>query len=94
MPDTASAIAAARLKKEVALSRLRELQSAKLEGALLDKEAVRSVWAAAFSSLRDRGLGMADRIVSRGIGRSAEELRAIVDAEVRDLLEAVSRGEF
>jgi hypothetical protein len=40
------------------------------------------------------GLGIADRIASRGAGPRAEELRAIVDAEVRDLLGAVSRGEF
>ncbi len=44
--------------------------------------------------MRDRALGMGDRIASRGANRSADELRAIVDAEMRDLLDAVSRGEF
>jgi hypothetical protein len=94
MPDTGSALAAAKLEKEQALAKLRHLQSAKLEGALLDREAVRTQWAAAFAALRDRALGMGDRIASRGAGRSADELRQIVSAEVRDLLEAVSRGEF
>jgi hypothetical protein len=85
-------LAETRLRKEKALARLRELQTGRLEGQLLDRDLVRSTWARAFGALRDRGLGMADRIVSRGAGRDAGELRAIVDAEVRDLLEAVSRG--
>jgi hypothetical protein len=94
MPDTASALATAKLEKEQALAKLRAMQTAALEGRLLDREQVRAQWAQAFAALRDRALGMADRIASRGAGRSAEELRTVVDAEVRDLLEAVSRGEF
>jgi hypothetical protein len=58
------------------------------------REQVRVQWASAFAALRDRALGMGDSIASRGAGRSAEELRVIVDGEVRDLLEAVSRGQF
>jgi hypothetical protein len=73
---------------------LRALQTAALEGRLLDREQVRSTWASVFAALRDRALGMGDRIASRGAGRSAEELRAIVDAGVHDLLEAGSRGQF
>jgi hypothetical protein len=76
------------------LARLRQLQSGQLEGKLLDREEVRAQWAQVFASLRDRALGMADRIAIRGAHRSAEELRAVVDAEARDLLEAVSRGQF
>ena len=94
MPHSISALAAARLEKEQALAKLRVLQSAALEGRLLDREQVRAQWAQAFAALRDRALGMRDRIASRGAGRSAEELRVIVDGEIRDLLEAVSRGEF
>jgi hypothetical protein len=37
-----TAIGEARLRKEQVLAKLRQLQSAKLEGALLDKEAVRA----------------------------------------------------
>jgi hypothetical protein len=94
MSKVPSAIGEARLAKEQALAKLRTLQSDALEGKLLDRELVRTIWAQAFAALRDRALGMADRITSRGAGRNAEELRVIVDAEVRDLLEAVSRGEF
>ena len=92
MPNPA--LARARLEKEQALAKLRVLQSDALEGRLLDRERVRAQWAQAFAALRDRALGMADRIASRGAGRSTEELRAVVDAEVRDLLGAVSCGEF
>jgi hypothetical protein len=37
---------------------------------------------------------MGDRIASTGANRSADELRKIVDREIRDLLDAVARGEF
>ena len=94
MPHANSALAAARIEKEQALAKLRTLQSDALEGRLLDREQVRAQWASTFAALRDRALGMADRIASRGAGRDASELRAIVDIEVRELLEAVSRGEF
>lgn len=89
-----SALGRARLSKEQALAKLRILQSAALEGTLIPVEQVRSQWAYAFASLRDRALAMADRIASRGAGRDAAELRAIVETEVREMLEAVSRGEF
>lgn len=94
MPKTVSTLDEARLLKEKALAKLRVLQSSQLEGRLLDREAVQATWAQCFASLRDRALGMGDRIASRGVNRSADELRKIVDAEVRDLLDAVSRGEF
>jgi hypothetical protein len=65
-----SPIGEARLKKERALARMRELQSQALEGKLLSAVEVRATWTAAMSALRDRALGMADRIASRGAGRS------------------------
>jgi hypothetical protein len=49
---------------------------------------------AGFRRTARRALGMGDRIASRGAGRRAEELRTIGDAEVRDMLEALSRGQF
>ena len=94
MPRVATTIEDARLLKERALAKLRVLQSGQLEGSLLDRSEVKAQWSAAFASMRDRALGMGDRIASRGANRSADELRAIVDAEVRDLLDAVSRGEI
>lgn len=84
----------ARTIKEKALAKLRVLQAQKLDGQLLDASEVRLQWQQAFAALRDRGLGMADRIVQRGAMRPAGELRRIVDSEVRDLLEAVARGDI
>jgi hypothetical protein len=89
-----SSLADAVLLKEKALAKLRVLQSAKLEGTLLDRDEVKAQWAGAFAAMRDRALGMGDRIASTGANRSADELRKIVDREIRDLLDAVSRGEF
>jgi hypothetical protein len=63
-----------------------------LEGKLLSAADVRACWAAAIASLWGRDMGMGDRIASRGAHRPPGELRVIVEAEVRDLLEAVPRG--
>lgn len=65
------------------MARLRELQTGVLEGKLLSAVDVRQCWAAAMAALRDRALGMGERIASRGAMRPAAELKAIVDAEVR-----------
>jgi hypothetical protein len=47
-------LASARLAKEQARAKLRILQSAALEGSLLPIDRVRSQWAYAFASLRER----------------------------------------
>jgi hypothetical protein len=92
MAKAPSALGEARLAKEQALAKLLQLQSpAALEGRLLERDAVRAQWAQAFTSLRDRALAMGDRISSR---RTEDELRAIVDAEMRDLLAVWSRGDL
>jgi hypothetical protein len=71
---------------------MRQLQANVLEGKLLSAAEARACWAAAIASLRDRAMGMGDRVASRGAHRPPGELRVIVEAEVRDLLEAVARG--
>jgi hypothetical protein len=54
----------AKFEKEQALARMRQLQTGQLEGRLLDREEVRAQWSQAFAALRDRALGMADRIAT------------------------------
>ena len=76
------------------MASLRALQSGQLAGKLLPRETVQAVWGLAFVTLRDRLLGVADRLSERGANRTAEELRVILDTEMREILEAVSRGEF
>jgi hypothetical protein len=87
-----SPIGEARLQKEQALARVRQLQANVLEGKLLGASEVRAYWATAMASLRDRAMGLGDRIVTRGAHRPPDELRSIVDAEVRELLEVIARG--
>jgi hypothetical protein len=65
-----------------------------LEGKLLPRELVEAVWSAAFASLRDRCLGVPDRVAARGANRSADELRSILETEMSDLLAAVSSGQI
>jgi hypothetical protein len=69
LPHSNSDLAAARLQKEQALAKLRALQTAALEGRLLDREQVRARWAQALAAMRDRALGMA--AASRGVGLAA-----------------------
>ncbi|MGA7237196.1 MAG: hypothetical protein WBY44_16035 [Bryobacteraceae bacterium] len=94
MPRKPSDLSTVRLMKEKALARMRLSQAMKLEGRLLDRELVVGTWSTVFASLRDRAMAMPDRIAARGANRNADELRAIVSEEVRDLLEAVSSGRF
>lgn len=95
MPRKPSDLSSAKLAKEKALAKLRILQAGALEGKLLPRDLAQAVWASAFASLRDRCLGVPDRVVARvGANTSAEELRAILEAEMRDVLLAVARGDF
>jgi hypothetical protein len=66
MQRSDSDFATARLKKEQAMAKMRQLQTEMLEGKLLNAAEVRACWSAAMVAPRDRALGMADRIASRG----------------------------
>jgi hypothetical protein len=87
-----SPVGEARLKKEQALAKLRTLQSDGLEGRLLDRDQVRACWAAAMAALRDRAMGLGDRVASRGAGRTADELCKVVAAEVCSKLVEIGRN--
>jgi hypothetical protein len=83
------------LTKERALAKLRVLQSAQLEGKVLPRDLVQATWASAFAALRDRLLGIPDRVLSRaGANCAPEELRTILESELREALLAVARGEL
>ncbi|MGA7240327.1 MAG: hypothetical protein WBY44_31875 [Bryobacteraceae bacterium] len=95
MPRKPSDLSTAKLTKERALAKLRVLQSGQLEGTLIPRDLAQSVWATAFAALRDRCLGVPDRVVARaGANCAPEELRSILESEMRQVLEAVARGEF
>jgi hypothetical protein len=94
MPKSSTKLSNAVLVKETALARKRVLEADLLQGKVLNAADVRWAWSQAFVALRDRALGMSERIAQRGANRSAAELRVIVSAEIEDLLNAVSRGDL
>jgi hypothetical protein len=94
MARNPSDLSTARLAKERALARVRLAQAASLEGKLLPRDLVQATWATAFASLRDRCLGVPDRVAERGANRTADELRVILEDEMQQVLLAVSSGQF
>jgi hypothetical protein len=64
-----SPIGEARRQKELALARIRQLQANVLEGKLLSAADVRACWVTAMASQRERAMGMADQIATRGAHR-------------------------
>ncbi|MFN7918909.1 MAG: hypothetical protein U0Q16_02360 [Bryobacteraceae bacterium] len=81
--------AEARRRKEVALARIRELELAEKEGALLPKVAVRDAWVKVLSTIRTGILRLPDKCAQELAG-------AATPGEVRDILlrecEAVLKG--
>jgi hypothetical protein len=95
MPRKPTDLSVARLTKEKALAKLRVLQSSQLEGKLLPRDLVQATWATAFAALRDRLLGVPDRVVAAaGANCPAEQLRTILENEMREVLVAVSSGQL
>lgn len=92
MPKSSTALSRATLKKEEALAELRRLQTDALTRTLIPIAEVRQCWSQACASFRDRAMALPDRIAQQGANRTEDELRRLVDAEVRDLLETVARG--
>jgi hypothetical protein len=62
------------------------LQANVLEGKPLSAADVQACWAAAMASVRERAISMADQIANRGGHHPLDELRLIVEAEIRELL--------
>jgi hypothetical protein len=95
VPRKPTDLSTARLVKEKSLARIRHAQASQLEGKLLPRDLVQGVWATAFAALRDRCLGVPDRVVAAaGVNPSPEQLRVILENEMREVLLAVASGEF
>jgi hypothetical protein len=62
MPTESKTLTAARIRKETALSRIREHQLAQLEGRLLDARQVETLWAAQLVAIRDAVLQIPARV--------------------------------
>jgi hypothetical protein len=89
MPTEGSkTLTAARVRKETALSKLRELQLAQLEGQLLDARQVEAVWAAELVKVRDAVLAIPSRVAPEFA--DARRAEAIVRRECEIALRTLS----
>ena len=86
-------LARARLRKERALAKYREMQNRRLAGALLDADAVEKRWAAGLAMLRDRLLALPDRLAAILVGRPEVEVRAMLREAIEEALRA-AHGEI
>lgn len=71
-----------RARKEAALAESAELRNAELKGRLVDVDEMERVWFNVLRTLRDRLLGVPDRV------GASHEMRQKIDAEIREALTA------
>lgn len=81
-------LARARLRKERALARYREMQNRRLSGELLDADMVARRWAAALASIRDRILAVPDRLAAQLVGRTEQGIRELLRQDLEEALRA------
>lgn len=67
----------------------------KLQGSVLPKEDVRRAWATIVTSIRSRLLLLPDKVAPRvAVVSDVLEVRALIDAEVREILTALSEEDL
>lgn len=79
-------LARARLRKERALARYREMQNRRLAGSLLEAEAVERRWSEGLAAIRDRILALPDRLAARLAGRDEAAVRELLRRELEEAL--------
>lgn len=79
-------LARARIRKERALAKYREMQNRKLAGALLDAEAVEKRWAQGLAAIRDRILAVPDRLAAQLVGHDEPAVRELLKRELEEAL--------
>lgn len=79
-------LARARLRKERALARYREMQNRRLAGSLLDADAVERRWAQGLASIRDRVLAIPDRVAAQLASRDEASIRELLRSELEGVL--------
>ena len=67
------------------------VETQKMLGNLVDKEEWCTAWASVFVQLKDRLLSIALKVSSRAANKTAEEVYAIIDAEVRETINELRR---
>lgn len=90
---TAEELAAAKLRKELALAEKHEIQIAKLKSELLDADDVERERVRRIEVVKARLLQLPMTAAPLCAGREAEDIERILEEEVRQLLEDFARGE-
>lgn len=87
----AGSMQAARLRKELALAQLRELELRQKSGELIEVESVRRMWFERGRTVRDLLLGLPPRLAASLAAESDQAaVRVLLDREIRAALEALS----
>ncbi len=90
-PGDGTTLQAAHLRKETALAELAELKAQVMRGDLLDRLEIESLWFALVRTLRDRMLGIPDRLAVLLAAETDEHtVRVMLDAEIRESLTVVA----
>lgn len=92
LEKSSSDLAAAKLRKENALARRAELDVAEREGKVMERAAVEALAVGCLQELRAAFLGLAARVTPRVVGQDGATVHAIVDDEVRGILERLADG--
>jgi|GEM_PF-2800936 len=88
---TSSAYADAKAQSELHRARKLELQNAKLEGSLVDREAVTETGIRVLSEVRTAILSLGNRVAPNLVGKSdVREIARIIEAEARDVLTSLA----
>jgi len=85
------ALAAAKLRKEIALATKAELDVAERKGELIPRAEVEAVTIQRIHAVKAALLGFAARVTPRVVGQDGASVHAIVDAEARGILEGFAQ---
>ena len=95
IPDTGPAVgtlAHAQLVHETAKAKKAALEARRLEGSLVDREAVEAEWTAIGSEIRDRVMALPSRVINRLPSEWRSQLLPVIEEEARSMLTVLSDG--
>jgi len=84
----------ARTEERQAKARLKQLELAKIQGEMFDKDTIEADAAAVASEMRNALFSMAARVAVVCEGRNAREIQRIIEEEISTTLEIFQKSEF
>lgn len=84
----------ARTEERKAKARLKQLELAKIQGEMFDKDTIEADAAAVAAEMRSALFSMAARVAVVCEGRNAREIQRIIEDEVSTTLEIFQKSEF